>query len=348
MKALVYRGPGKISLEQVDDPSPAPDEVLLQVEAAGVCGTDRHIVAGELGVAPGVIPGHEIAGIVVEVGCRVEGWGTGARVACFGQATCGACPACLAGASNRCIRPAVLGMARQGGFAEQVALPASCLIPLPDAVSSPIGAIACDAIATPLHALWTVGGQRPGETVVVIGAGGLGLHAVQLARLGGAAYIVVVDPFEPARKAALAAGADEVLDPGSENDPARALRRAARGATLALECVGRAETVELGLAALSPGGRLVVVGVGAAQPSLPPLARFVASELCVRGSFGSTPAEIHTVLELIERGLLDVTRSVQREVPLDDAASIFSQPGGPARTVILPREEEAKRSRSDE
>jgi 2-desacetyl-2-hydroxyethyl bacteriochlorophyllide A dehydrogenase len=336
MKALVYQGPGKISLEEVEGPSPALDEVLLQVDAAGVCGTDRHIVAGELGVSPGTVLGHEIAGTVVQIGSKVEGWKPGERVASFGQVTCGVCPACLAGASNRCRQPVVLGMGRQGGFAERIALPASCLLRLPDAVPSPVGAIASDAIATPLHALWTVGGLRAGETVVVIGAGGLGLHAIQLARLAGAACVVAVDPFEPARKAALVAGADAVLDPESEDDPARVLRRLARGATLALECVGRSETVELGLSVLAAGGRLVVVGVGTARPSLPPLARFIGTELSVHGSFGSTPAEIETVLDLIERGRLDVSQSVQREVPLDDAASIFSEPGTPARTVILP------------
>ena len=337
MKALVYQGPGEISLEEIEDPAPADDEVLLRVDAAGVCGTDRHIVAGELGVRPGTVPGHEIAGTIVELGAEVEGWHSGERVASFGQVTCGACPACLAGASNRCRQPAVLGMARQGGFAEQIALPASCLLRLPDTVSSPVAAIASDAIATPLHALWTVGRLRPGETVVVIGAGGLGLHAVQLARLAGAVCVVAVDPSEPARKAALAAGADAVLDPASEDDPVRALRPLARGATLALECVGSSETVELGLAALSPGGRLVVVGVGTDRPRLPPLARFIGTELSVLGSFGSTPREIETVLDLVERGRLDVSESVQREVPLDDAASIFSEPGGPARTVILPK-----------
>ena len=93
-----------------------------------------------------------------------------------------------------------------------------------------------------------------------------------------------------------------MLDPGSDDEPVRALRRLARGATLALECVGRSETVELGLSALAAGGRLVVVGVGNARPSLPPLARFIGMELSVHGSFGSTPAEIETVLDLIERG----------------------------------------------
>jgi propanol-preferring alcohol dehydrogenase len=283
------------------------------------------------------VPGHEIAGTIIEIGSRVEGWRTGERVASFGQVTCGACPACLAGASNRCRKPAVLGMARQGGFAEQIALPASCLLRLPDSVTSSVGAIASDAIATPLHALWTVGRLRAGETVVVIGAGGLGLHAIQLARLAGASCVVAVDPFEPARKAAMVAGADAVMDPATEEDPVRALRRLARGMTLAIECVGRAETVELALAALSPGGRLVVVGVGTDRPRLPTLTRFIGTELSVLGSFGSTPAEIQTVIDLIERGRLDVSQSVQREVPLDDAARIFAEPGGPARTVILPQ-----------
>jgi propanol-preferring alcohol dehydrogenase len=342
MRALVFHGPGQIALENVDDPVPAAGEVLLRVDAAGVCGTDRHIVAGELGVPPGVVPGHEIAGTVAEVGPEVDGWKAGDRVASFGQVTCGSCAACLAGMSNRCRRPAVLGMARQGGFAERIALPASCLIGLPESVSSAVGAIASDAVATPFHALVTVARLRAGEKVVVIGAGGLGLHAVQLARLAGAARVVAVDPSSAARELALDAGADAALDPGVEDDPSRALRRLARGATLVLECVGRSETVQLGLAALAAGGRLVVVGVGTDRASLPPLSMFVGAELTVHGSFGSTPAEIETVLGLIEGGRFDVSRSIHRQVPLGTAASIFAEPGGPARTVILPNAEEAR------
>ncbi len=343
MRALVYQGPGELAVEELDAPVPDEGEVLLRVDAAGVCGTDRHIVAGELGVPAGTVPGHEIAGTVLATGAKVEGWQIGQRVACFGQVTCGVCPACVAGASNRCRKPAVLGMARPGGFAEQIALPTSCLVSLPEVVPSPIGAIASDAIATPLHAVWTVGRLRPGETVVVLGAGGLGLHAIQLARIAGAVCIIAVDPSEPARKEALAVGADAVLDPSVEDDPVRALRRLARGATLALECVGRSETVELGLGALATGGRLVVVGVGQARPILPPLARFVGTELSILGSFGSTPREIATVLDLIGRGRLDVSRSVQREVTLEEAPRLFDAPGGPGRTVILPTTPEPSR-----
>ncbi len=336
MKALVYQGPGEIELADIDEPILADDEVLLRVDAAGVCGTDRHIVAGELGVAPGVVPGHEIAGTITEVGSAVEGWSPGDKVASFGQVSCGLCAPCRTGRPNRCRQPAVLGMARQGGFAERVALPTSCLISLPESISDAVGAIASDAIATPFHALTTVGRLQVGETVVVIGAGGLGLHAVQLAKLSGAASVVAVDPAPEARDAALAAGADAVLDPSGEQEPDRALRRLARGATLVLECVGRAETVELGLSALAAGGRLVVVGVGGGRPRLPPLAMFIGSELSVLGSFGSTPAEIETVLGLIAAGRIDVSASVQREVELSRSAAIFSEPFGAARTVIVP------------
>ena len=151
MKALVLGEPGEISLNDVAEPVPADGEVLIAVDAAGVCGTDRHIVAGDLGVPPGTVPGHEIAGTILEITQGVEGWNPGDRVAAFGQVTCGTCHACLAGRSNRCRRPEILGMARQGGFAERIALPTSSLIALPDEVPDGVGAIASDAIATPFE-----------------------------------------------------------------------------------------------------------------------------------------------------------------------------------------------------
>ena len=336
MKALVYGGPGVISLADVDDPTPAEGEVLVEVTAAGVCGTDHHIVAGELGVAPGTILGHEIAGRIVDLGSGVEGWRVGTRVTTFGQVACRECAACAAGRPNRCSAPQVLGMARPGGFARFVSLPVAGLIALPEAIDDTVGAIATDAIATPFHALVTVGALRPGETVVVVGAGGLGVHAVLVARASGAARVVAVDPSSEARRAALAAGAVAVVDPAGEEDPRRALRAAARGATLAVECVGRAETAELAIGAVVAGGRAVLVGVGTERPHLPPLARFVASEVSVHGSFGSTPAEIHTVMDLITSGRIDTSRSIGRAVPLAEGPDVFAQPPAASRTVLRP------------
>ncbi len=337
MRGLVYHGPGDVRVEQIPVPEPAPGEVLLDVSAAGICGTDRHIVAGELGVAPGTVPGHEISGVVVGLGGGVEGWEIGSRVLSYGQVTCGECRPCREGHEHRCRRPQVMGMSRQGGFAEKIAVPQQCLVRVPDAVSDGVAAIVPDAIATPYHALVTVGRIGMGESVVVIGAGGLGLQAIALARMEGAARVVAVDPSPVAREAALGAGADAVLDPAADEDAAKALYQLTSGATLALECVGRADSVELGMQSLVPGGSLIVVGVGHERPRLPPLIRFVAAEISVSGSFGSTIAEIETVLELIAGGRLDVSRSISRSVTLDQVPGVFAEPATPGRTVIVPQ-----------
>ena len=336
MKALVYQGPGALVHTEVDDPVPAEGEVVVEIAAAGVCGTDHHIVAGDFGVAPGTIPGHEIAGRIVEVGPQVDGWQPGTRVTSFGQASCGVCAACVAGHVNRCSSPQVLGMARPGGFAERVALPATGLVALPDSIDDAVGAIAPDAIATPFHALVTIGRLRAGETVVVVGAGGLGIHAVLIARAAGAARIVAVDPSAAAREAALAAGADVAVDPTAEENPRRTVRAAARGASLAIECVGLAESSELAIGVLAPGGRAVIVGAGADRPRLPPTGQLITSEISVHGSFGSTPSEIRTVVDLVASGRIDTSRSIGREVPLADGAAVFTQPPAAARTALRP------------
>lgn len=338
MKALVFKGPGSLEVEEIPDPVPGPGEALIEVTAAGICGTDRHIFAGELGVAPGTVPGHEIAGRVEALGDGVDGLAVGQRVVSYGQVTCGKCWSCETGHSNRCQRPQVMGMSRQGGFAEKVAVPGSILLPIPDVVSDEIGAITADAIATPFHALVTIGALVPGETVVLVGAGGLGLQAVKVARLAGAGRVVVIDPSDEAREAAIEAGADEAIDPGDTDDPGKHVRSVAPDTTLAVEMVGRAETVELGLAALRPGGRLVVVGVGHGQPRLPALLRFVAGELVVRASFGSTMPEIATMLDLIARGRFPTAGSISKRVHLDEVPAVLGQPFGPGRTVIVPEE----------
>ncbi|MEQ1754270.1 MAG: alcohol dehydrogenase catalytic domain-containing protein [Micropepsaceae bacterium] len=336
MKALVYEAPGRVALQQVARPVAGPGEVLIQVAAAGVCGTDRHIVAGHLGVAPGTVLGHEVCGRIAEVGQGVSGFAPSDRVIAFGQVVCGQCAACRSGRDNRCARPEILGMGRQGAFAEFIALPTRALIPLPQGISDAVGAIVPDAIATPYHAVVAVGGLRPGETVVVIGAGGVGAHAILIARTAGAARIVAVDTDAGAREAALAFGADVVFDPREDAAPAKALRKLARNASLVVECVGREETTELAFAAVAPGGRVVIVGVGSARPKLPALLQFVGNEIAVMGSFGSTKSEIETVLQLIVAGRLDVSRSISRSLPLTAAAKVFAEPPTPARTVFLP------------
>lgn len=336
MRALVFHEAGVLKADTVADPVAGPGEVIIEVAAAGVCGTDHHLVAGKLGVPAGTIPGHETAGRVVEVGPGIDGFAVGDRVVCYGQVVCGRCDPCRSGHHNRCTRSQGFGMARPGGFAEFLAAQASCLLTLPNEVDPAIGAIATDAIATPFHALDSVAALRPGERVVIVGAGGLGLHAVALARLMGAGRVIVADPSPQARALAMAVGADDALDSTAVADPGRELRALAGGANAAFEFVGRADSVQLALQSLGAGGRLVVVGVGHDRPRLPPIIRFVGMELTVRGSFGSTMTDIATVLNLIAAGRLDVSRSVGRRIGLDEAPALFDHPAGPARTVITP------------
>jgi len=336
MKALVYEAPGVVALRDVARPLAGAGEVLIQVTAAGVCGTDRHIVAGQLSVAPGTVLGHEVCGSIVEIGHGVTGFAVGDRVIALGQVTCGQCPACRSGRDNRCVRPEILGMTRQGAIAEYIALPARALIRLPKEVPEVVAAIAADAIATPFHAVVTVGQLRPGETVVVIGAGGVGVHAILIARMSGASHIVAVETDAAARDLALAVGADAVFDPRAHDAPAKELRKIVRHAGLVVECVGREETVELAFSVVGPGGRVVVAGVGTARPKLPALLQLAGNEIAILGSFGSTKSEIETVLQLIVTGRLDVSRSVSRSLPLAEAAGVFCGPPAPARTVIVP------------
>ncbi len=135
----VYRGPGILEPTEVADPVPEPGEVVLEVAAAGVCGTDHHLVAGELGVPDGTIPGHEIAGRVLAAGSGVEDWAVGDMVVSYGQVVCGTCHACRGGHENRCSRPEGLGVVRPGGFSELVAIPARYLVSLPTGVDAASG-----------------------------------------------------------------------------------------------------------------------------------------------------------------------------------------------------------------
>lgn len=337
--------PGEpLLLDQIAIPEPGPGEALVAVNAAGLCGTDLHLaIEGDLPTAFAPITlGHEAAGVVAEVGADAGEVSAGSRVAVFPSAWCGACRFCLAGRHSLCDRSQIYGMNRDGALAQYVLAPARTLVPIPAGVDFAVAAITTDGVATPLHALRTRARMRAGETVGVFGCGGLGTHAVMLARLLGAAHIVAVDVSAQARERALLLGADEAYDPLAV-DVARALRKAG-GLDLALEFAGRAETVELAVRSLAKAGRAVVVGVGAGSPALPPLASFVGREQAVLGSFGMDAADIRDAFGLIAAGRLDLSGSVSARYPLAEANAALAHlaghgaPGGPGvvRVVVEP------------
>lgn len=344
MRAARLYQPGQpLRIESVAVPVPNEHEVLVEVAACGLCGTDVHLaVAGDIPVTRAPITlGHEAAGTIVAVGASVSGLESGQRVALFPSAVCGDCRFCRQGRESLCERSRVYGMSRDGALAQYVAAPAWCAVPIPPSVSSEIACIVTDGVATPFHALRSRGVLRAGEAVAVIGCGGLGTHAILLARMMGAGFVAAVDVDAAARQRALELGADLALDPLAERNIGQAIRsHRGRGVDLALECVGRADSVEAAVQTLDTGGRAVVVGVGPAAPTLPSLMRFVGRELAVLGSFGMDKRDISDLLELIGRGRLDLGASVSQVYPLHEVnaalARLASKDSGVVRLVVAP------------
>ncbi len=323
MQAAQLICPGEpLRIETLAVPEPAEGEVLVKVAACGLCGTDLHLaVDGDLPVEHTPITlGHEAAGMIASLGPRVTNFAVGDRVAMFPAAFCGTCRFCAIGRESLCERSKVYGMARNGALADYVTAPACSVIAIPDEVAFDIAAIITDGVSTPFHALRSRGQLRAAEAVAVIGCGGLGTHAVILARMMGAGKIIAVDVQNEARKRACALGADFALDP-ADKDFVRTLRAklGRSGVDLALEFVGRAKTAELAIRMLDKTGRAVLVGVGMDKPSLPPLAAFVGREQSVLGSFGMNKADIVDLFALVAAGRLDLSASVSARYPLSQA-----------------------------
>lgn len=344
MRAARFYAVGQpLRLDDVDQTPPGPGEVRVAVEACGICGTDLHVaIEGTLPLPrTPIVLGHEAAGVVAEVGAGVARWRVGDRVAIYPNVACGRCGPCRRGREVLCPRAQVLGITREGAFAESVTLPASCLLPLPAAISFSVGAILADAVSTAYRAVARRGRLEPGERVAVFGCGGLGVHGIRIARLLGAAQVIGVDVAPGALRRAAEAGATHVIDASGGEAAAQVRARAdGEGVDLAVEFVGREASVAEAMRSLRRGGRLVVAGVGADRVSLPPLRSFVGSELAVLASMGFDREEVEAVIELVASGRLDVAASVTDEIPLesinDGFRRAFHKEGDPIRIVVRP------------
>lgn len=344
MKAARLYEPGPVRIESIPTPLPEAGEVLIQVAACGVCGSDVHITverSQKLANYPRT-PGHETSGVIAALGKGVEGWSIGDRVAVWCGITCGTCRACCAGAENLCESFKVIGYDWDGAFAEYLRVPASCLIPLDDRVSFEVGAILSDAVSTPYHALAVRGDLKPGETVAVFGCGGLGLHAVMLAKMLGAERVFAVDVREEALKRARAYGADETIPVGGETPPYKQIREltGGRGVDVAIELVGREDAIEEGSKCLAHRGRLVLVGIGRIRPRMPLIEPFVAFSHSILGSFGARREDLRALIGYAAEGNLEVARSISDRRPLehlnDCLSELHEKRGDPVRIVIQP------------
>ncbi|HWU38232.1 MAG TPA: alcohol dehydrogenase catalytic domain-containing protein [Candidatus Acidoferrum sp.] len=330
MKAMVLRElGGAVRLEQVSIPKLGPTDALLRVRATGVGLTVLIMIANpDLGTAYPRIPGHEIAGEVVEVGSEVKNVQIGDRAVCHFYLTCGSCPACRSGRETLCRAfRGYVGMAIDGGYAEYAAVPARNLCPIPPGVSDIEAAVAADAIATPLHACREEARISPGDQVLLVGAGGgVGVHAVQMAKLCGG-WVLGADLTDEKLEAVKTLGADDVVDVRREELSRQVLRiTGGRGVDAAIDLVASAETLEACVRCLAPAGRLVIVGhrppaVFGSDPTFRLDPTLVLRKMLeIHGSRYVSLAEIAQTLELLRQRRLRAV--VTRTFPLEDAEAV--------------------------
>jgi D-arabinose 1-dehydrogenase-like Zn-dependent alcohol dehydrogenase len=297
------------------EPEPKQGEALVSLAKVGICGSDTHFVidgTARPAYRP-IVLGHEPAGRLEALGPDTEGPAIGKRVAIIPLITCQECDRCLSGKSTVCKQRLCIGADCEGCWADLVAVPVRNLIEIPDSLSDELAAVATDSVATAFHAVRR-GGVEPGSRVAVWGTGGLGLSSVGIAKALGASSVIAVDPREEARTWALETGADEAFHP-NEALPRITERQ---GVDVALEFVGREESVEGAVRSLDDRGRAVIVGVGGGKASASKIMTFVLREREMVGSYGAEPEEVREVVEMMATGKLVLPRVVGDVIPLDD------------------------------
>ena len=321
----------------VDNPQPAADDVVIDVVAAGICRSDVHYRAGfpQVGPLPLTL-GHEVAGTVATVGTSIGHLAPGDRVCLHYQVGCGSCTYCLQGFEQFCSQGKMIGNGRDGGFAEQIVVPARNVIPVPEAVPLDHAAVMMCSSATSLHAL-RKGRLQPGESVAVFGAGGLGMSAIQLALLEGASTVFAVDTNPVKLDKAAALGAVPVV---ASQDPVATIQ-AGGGADVAMDLVGSAAIMAQCLNVLAPMGRAVAVGLTPDTFPVGPYTDLVGGESELIGASDHLAAEIVELLDLAAAGRLVIDGIVERTIPLDAAAvngamDDLERFGNTLRTVIRP------------
>lgn len=328
MKALVLNRYNQLDYQDVPEPAIGQGEVLVEVRACGICGSDVHGMDGSTGRRrPPVIMGHEASGVVARVGPNVDGWVAGDRVTFDSTIWCGQCPACRAGRINLCGHRRVLGVScdeyrQHGAFAQYVAVPQHILCRLPEQLSFEHAAMV-EPVSVAVHAV----GRLPielGNTGLVIGTGMVGLLVVQALRAAGCGRIIAADVNPQRLELAGQLGADELLRSDQVAVPEEVLRlTGGRGADVALEVVGVAATVQAAVMSLRRGGHLTLVGNISPAVELP-LQPVVTRELTLYGSCASC-GEYPACLDLIARGTIRVDPLTSAVAPLSEGAQWFER-----------------------
>lgn len=340
-RALVLTAVGT-DLSAVERPRPEPvaGDVLIAVRAAGVCHSDEHYRAGQSPtLRPPRVLGHEVAGEIIAVGTGVPLARIGERVCVHYVVSCGACAACARGREQFCERYAMIGVHRDGGYAEHIVVPAVNAVSLPASVAFAEGAVLMCAGATALHALHR-GRLAAGESVAVVGVGGIGMFGVRLAQALGARAVVAVDR-DPAKLATAATYGALTVDANTTDAAAQIRALTDGGADVSLDCVGLPDTTQLALSALGVHGRAVVVGLASKPVEIHTYKTLLAAESELMGSNDHLLSEVVELLDLAARGAIALERGAIREIPLEARAvnaalADLRAYRSPMRTVIVP------------
>lgn len=340
MKAAVFHAAHQpLSLEEVTTPAPGAGELLIAVAGCGVCHTDLHYLDHGTPTfkPPPVILGHEVAGTVAGKGAGVTPFAEGDRVLVPAVLSCGYCTLCRSGRENICENSRMLGNHIDGGFAEFLVVPAKDIVRMPDDVPLVEGCIIADAVTTPFHAVVRRGKVMPGDWVLVVGCGGVGLSLVQIATAVGG-RVIAVDVNDRKLDAASRFGAVAIFNPAGGRKIDKEIRALTGGGVeVAFEAVGKAATQEAALNCLRTGGRLVLVGY---SPETLPLnaGRVMFREIDVIGSLGCRPVDYPRAIELVRQGRVRLMDLVTHRFPLARIGEAFDQlrSGDAIRVVVTP------------
>jgi len=327
MKSAVFYGKHDLRVEEHPMPEVGPHDVLIQVEACGVCGTDVHIYEGDKGAAevtPPTILGHEFSGVIREVGSEVKKYKAGDRVCIDPNCYCGACDPCRNGVAHFCENMMGYGTTVNGGFAEYCAVDERQVYLLGENTTFEQGAMA-EPVACCLHGI-DMCEIQPGQQVVIIGGGMIGLLMLQLAKLAGAAKVALLEPVENKREVGRKLGADVCIDPVKEDVKERLAENGMDWVNVVIECVGRPSTIEQAIEIA--GNKAVVMMFGLTKPdeeiAVKPFQVF-QKELVLKASY-INPYTQKRALDLINSGRLDVSSMVYEVCSLDKLEEILSRP----------------------
>lgn len=342
MKAVRMIAVGQpLELQEIPVPTIGESDILVRVRAAGICHSDVHYRAGRSPVKPLPLTlGHEVAGVVEQIGRLATSVRVGDRVCLHYNITCGECYYCSTGNEQFCAKVLMLGRYTNGGYAEYIVVPARNALVLPDEIPFEQGATLMCASATAFHAL-RKSRLRAGETVAIFGVGGLGMSAIQLARAFGALDVFAVDINQ--EKLQLAAHYGAIPVNAQQGAPAAEIRKSTngKGVDVAIELIGLPQTMRQAVQCLGAMGRAVIAGISDRPLEIDTYHELLGNEAEIIGSNDHLFQELPILLELARRNVLDTSRVITRVVPLDAEAinralDELERFGGGVRAVIVP------------